>query len=244
MADAGAGRLVFLHGFTQTHHHWHPCAHLILRRLSARPPLVFLDLPGHGLSDTDRTSIDDAGEVAAAAGPGTYIGYSMGARWAIAAASAGSPEIERLVLIGGTAGIEEPDRRRQRVESDELLAARAHAVGVETFIDEWLASPMFTALPPDPTGRRQRLRNTADGLASSLRLAGAGAQPPVWDVLASVTVPALVLAGANDHKFTTIGERLADAMPNATLAVVPDAGHAAHIEQPDATARLIAEWLE
>jgi len=243
MADAIAERLVFLHGFTQTHHHWHACAHLILERLSPPPALAFLDLPGHGLSDADRTSIEDAAQVGAAGGRGTYIGYSMGARWAIAAAAAGAPQIDRLVLIGGTAGIDDADQRRQRIESDERLAQRALAVGVETFIDEWLASPMFAALPLDPKGRRQRFRNTPAGLASSLRLAGTGAQPPVWDRLTTIMVPVLVLAGEGDAKFTTIGERLARAMPNATLALVPGAGHAAHIEQPHAAAQLIADWL-
>jgi pimeloyl-ACP methyl ester carboxylesterase len=80
-------------------------------------------------------------------------------------------------------------------------------------------------------------------LASSLLLAGTGAQQPVWDRLAGVTVPVLVLAGERDVKFSKIGCRLADVIPGATFAAIPRAGHAAHSEQPEATAALISRWL-
>jgi 2-succinyl-6-hydroxy-2,4-cyclohexadiene-1-carboxylate synthase len=56
-------------------------------------------------------------------------------------------------------------------------------------------------------------------------------------------MPVLVLAGADDTKFIKIAQRLADAIPAATLAAIPGAGHAAHSEQPGATAELIAQWL-
>jgi pimeloyl-ACP methyl ester carboxylesterase len=36
---------------------------------------------------------------------------------------------------------------------------------------------------------------------------------------------------------------MASAIPNGTFAAIPGAGHAAHAEQPDATADLIAQWL-
>jgi pimeloyl-ACP methyl ester carboxylesterase len=66
-------RLVFLHGFTQTHHHWHACAHLLAHRLPNVPTLGFVDLPGHGLSGADRTPIDLAGSVPAALAPTSAI---------------------------------------------------------------------------------------------------------------------------------------------------------------------------
>jgi pimeloyl-ACP methyl ester carboxylesterase len=53
----------------------------------------------------------------------------------------------------------------------------------------------------------------------------------------------LVLAGARDAKFTEIGERLAAAIPRADFSTIPNAGHAAHAEQPEATAVLISGWL-
>jgi 2-succinyl-6-hydroxy-2,4-cyclohexadiene-1-carboxylate synthase len=243
MAETSAHRLIFVHGFTQTHHHWHACADLIGRRLTPTPTLAFVDLPGHGLSCSDRTAIGDGAALASAGGRGTYIGYSLGARWALAAVAAGVSEIERLVLIGGTAGIAEPDARHQRIATDEALAVRVRSLGVEAFVDEWMSAPMFAELPADPDDVRHRYSNSAEGLASSLLRAGAGAMPPVWDRLESITIPVLVMAGARDTKFATIAESLAELLRDASIALVPGAGHAAHLEQPSRTAELISDWL-
>ncbi len=118
----------------------------------------------------------------------------------------------------------------------------AYALWAEYFTvlvgDEWL-----DGLAASGFDRAHRLRNTADGLASSLRLAGTGAQQPVWDRLSVVAVPVLVLAGDRDAKFAEIGRRLARAIPGGAFATIPGAGHAAHSEQPEATADLIARWL-
>jgi 2-succinyl-6-hydroxy-2,4-cyclohexadiene-1-carboxylate synthase len=237
-------RLVFLHGFTQTHHHWHECAHLVARSFASVPTLAFIDLPGHGLSSHDRSSIEQAApELAQLGGRGAYIGYSMGARYALAAACTQPAEIEQLVLIGGTAGLADPHARAERVAADEQRAQRIGEIGVDAFVDEWLAQPMFGAVRATEFDRSHRRRNTADGLASSLRLAGTGAQQPLWERLQSIAVPVLVLAGADDAKFTAIAQLMADAIPGATLAAIPGAGHAAHSEQPEATAELIAQWL-
>lgn len=238
------GRIVFLHGFTQTHHHWHACAHLLAQRLGGDPALAFVDLPGHGLSADDHRTLDEAAaDVARTGGSGTYVAYSMGGRFALAALAGGAPEIERLVVIGANAGLEDDADRAARGDEDERRAARVEAIGVDAFVDEWLSMPMFEGVPFSAQDREHRRRNAASGLASSLRLAGTGAQRPVWDALAGVTIPVLVLAGDRDHKFTAIGQRLAATIPGATFAAIPGAGHAAHTEQPDATAELIAEWL-
>ena len=241
-------RLVFLHGFTQTHHHWHPCAQLIARGIETwvgdASTLLFVDLPGHGLSSADRLTIEQAApQLVTLAGRGTYIGYSMGARHALAAACAGVPEIERLVLVGGTPGLADQAERDARVADDEAKARHLEQIGVDAFVDEWLAQPMFAGLAADDTDRRHRLGNTTEGLAASLRLAGTGAQEPLWDALADVQIPVLVLAGERDRKFIDIGRRMTSALQDATFAAIPNAGHAAHAEQPDATAALVAGWL-
>lgn len=246
-------RLVFLHGFTQTHHHWHAVAHGIAGRVAARsdrvPTLTFVDLPGHGLSAHDRNPIAGAGApLATVTGPGTYVGYSMGGRFALVAALARPDLVRRLVVIGATPGIDDEDERAERRALDDRRAGGLEhgsqgQDGVDTFLDEWLAAPMFADLPADPHDRTHRRRNTAAGLASSLRTAGTGSQPSLWGRLHEITVPVLVLAGERDVKFTSIGRGMTDRLPNATFAMVAAAGHAAHTEQPDQTARIIADWL-
>lgn len=244
-SDAGpADRLVFLHGFTQTHHHWHALAHDIAGRLERTPTLAFVDLPGHGLAAHDRTPIDEAGgPLVTLAGAGTYVGYSMGGRFALGAALARPDLVRRLVLIGATPGIGDLDERTERRALDDRRAVQIERDGVDTFLDDWLAAPMFAGLPDDRHDLTHRRRNTAAGLASSLRTAGTGSQPSLWGRLHEITAPVLVLAGERDTKFSQIGGHMSEHLPNATFATVADAGHAAHAEQPDRTARVIADWL-
>lgn len=238
-------RFVFLHGFTQSHHHWHQPAEQIRRAVDRDATLAYIDLPGHGLAAADDRPITTIGPtLAGLGGPGTWVGYSMGARFALHAALAERHAIERLVLIGGTAGIADPHERSARVARDEALADELAAGDIDGFLERWLAAPLFATLPTDATGLRHRRRNTAAGLANSLRTAGTGAQASLWERLGEIAIPVLCLAGELDAKFTGLGRELAAALPRGEFAAVPDAGHAAHTEQPTAVAALIAAWLD
>ncbi len=152
--------------------------------------------------------------------------------------------VERLVLIGASPGLSDTSERAQRRVADEGLAERLEAIGVSAFLDEWLAQPIFAGLPLEAQFREERQTNTVAGLAGSLRLAGTGAQEPLWDRLAELTAPTLLVVGANDHKFGALARRMQEAIGlNAELVEVPAAGHAPQLEQPDATAAAITEWL-
>lgn len=238
-------RFVFLHGFTQSHHHWHAPAHLLAARTGPDATLAFVDLPGHGLAaeDTDGTFDTIGARLVELAGAGTYVGYSMGGRIALAAAATSDPRVERLVLVGATPGIADAADRAERARLDDERAQRLEAIGVEAFLDEWLAMPMFARLPADAEALAHRRANTVAGLAHSLRCYGTGAQTPLWDVLAGIEIPVLVLAGEHDGKFVEVGRAMTEALPRATFAVVPGAGHAAHAERPAELVELVAAWL-
>jgi 2-succinyl-6-hydroxy-2,4-cyclohexadiene-1-carboxylate synthase len=167
----------------------------------------------------------------------------MGGRVALHAALAHRDEMRALVLIGATAGIDDPTERASRRVADDALADRIEAIGMEAFIDEWLANALFDGLTPDSALREDRLRNTPAGLAASLRATGTGTQSPLWDRLDEIDVPVLVLAGEHDAKFRALGERLASMIPAATFEVIADAGHSVHLEQPEATADAVARWV-
>jgi 2-succinyl-6-hydroxy-2,4-cyclohexadiene-1-carboxylate synthase len=147
------------------------------------------------------------------------------------------------VLIGATAGIEDPAERHSRRDADERLADHIEEVGVPTFVDEWLTNPLFAGLTEHTALRSDRLRNTATGLAASLRATGTGTQTPLWDRLGDIECPVLVLVGEHDAKFTDLGRRLVDGLRAADLVIVPGAGHSVHLEQPEATAAAIATWI-
>ena len=232
---------MLVHGFTQTGASWAALA----SSLAADHEVICIDAPGHGGSSDVRADLVDGGRlIGDVGGRATYVGYSMGGRLALHLALARPDLVERLVLLGATGGIDDERERAARRTADEVLAASIEADGVAAFVDRWLAQPLFAGLPDDPADRAHRGTNTAAGLASSLRLAGTGTQTPLWDRLPELSMPVLVLVGEHDTKFTALGRRLAEAIgPNAAFAVVPGAGHAAHLERPDTFVALLRDWL-
>lgn len=239
---SGSGlRVVLVHGFTQTLASWKPVA----AALRDRCEVVAVDLPGHGGSGTLRLGLPEtAAALAATGGPAVYVGYSLGGRVCLRLA-VDHPELVRgLVLLGATPGIPDPTERAARRAADEARAEELERDGVAAFLDRWLRQPLFATLPAEAAGRAERERNTAEGLAAALRLTGTGVQEPLWDRLERITAPTLLLAGARDEKFGRTAERMAERIgTNAEVAFVPDASHAAHLEQPGAFTEVLEEFL-
>ena len=233
--------LVLVHGFTQTGRCWGPEA----EALAADHEIVRVDAPGHGRSADIKVDLRTGGRlIADQGGEATYLGYSMGARFCLHIALTNPELVRGLVLLGATAGIEDADEREQRRQQDLATAARIDRDGLETFLDDWLAQPLFSGLPPERTFRQERLKNTVEGLQSSLELAGTGAQEPSWHQLHRLHMPVLVVAGSNDTKFAALADRLAAEIgANADFALVEDAGHAAHLEQPERFLAIVQPWL-
>ncbi len=233
--------LVLVHGFTQTRRSWGPVADA----LAVDHELICVDAPGHGRSAGVAAGLSEGAHlIADQGGDATYLGYSMGARYALHVALARPEQVRGLVLLGGTAGIEDPDDRGERHDQDVGTAARLRDEGLEIFLEGWLRQPLFAGLPPERAFRTERLENTVDGLATSLERAGTGSQEPSWHELPGLSMPVLVLAGADDRKFVALAERMADAIgDSATLALIAGAGHAAHLEHPDRFLAIVQPWL-
>lgn len=234
-------RLALVHGFTQTRESWAQ----LLDHLPGTYQYVTIDAPGHGESPLESGDlIQTADQLVATAGPAVYCGYSMGARMCLHAALTHPESVAGLILISGTAGIDDDADRHKRHESDRQLAQHILDIGVDAFVDEWLAQPMFSTLPRDEKDRTQRKANTAQGLANNLLATGTGSQVPVWGRLAELRMPVLIIAGANDTKFVAIAERLQRCIISSQLEIVTNAGHAVHYEEPSVVASLIKHWLK
>ena len=240
--DGTGPPIVLVHGFTQTRRCWGPEA----TDLARDHEVVRVDAPGHGGSSDILAGLRTGARlIADQGGEATYLGYSMGARFCLHLALANPELVRGLVLIGGTAGIEDAEERSARKAQDLRTARRLQSEGLGAFLDAWLAQPLFADLPAERAFREERLENTVDGLVSSLEQAGTGSQDPSWHKLGRLEMPVLVVAGARDAKFRALAERMATLIgANATLAVIPDAGHAAHLEQPVAFLAAIRPWLE
>jgi 2-succinyl-6-hydroxy-2,4-cyclohexadiene-1-carboxylate synthase len=234
-------RTVLIHGFTQTHETWLG----VIESLKQKFEVVAIDAPNHGDScDISLNLESGARAIGEVGGDATYIGYSLGGRFCLTLALSEPQKVTRLVLISTTAGIEDKEARSERIKNDEELARRIEQIGINQFIDEWISQPLFAGLNSETNQRQIRLKNTAIGLSSSLRLCGAGRQQPTWSRLKELTMPVLVIAGANDKKYRSLAERLIlEIGSNATLEIIKDSGHTPHLEQPNIFNDLLNNFL-
>jgi len=246
--------LVLLHGFTGSGRSMAGVAGALEHEYETLAP----DLPGHGRSVGGAReggyrfdeSIDALAATLEAAGHARahWLGYSMGARLALACALRHPGRVASLVLLAGRAGIPDAAERAARRAADEALAARLESRGIEEFVDEWLAQPLFATLRALGPGfmadeRRARLANDPRELAASLRALGPAAQPPLFAELPRVHVPVLLVAGALDARFVAAAHDLARRLPQAEVREIADAGHAAHLERPAAFTAAVREFL-
>lgn len=232
--------LVLLHGFTNTGASWQPVIQAVGERYRSIAP----DIRGHGSASTETPVTLEAvlQDIAAITpGPFTLAGYSMGGRIALHAALAWPERIQRLVLIGASPGLSDPDGRRARREADERLAEEIERSDIESFARRWAQTPVLSGLPATLTGQvhADRLKSTPAGLAAALRGLGTGALPSLWERLPELTMPVTLAAGERDQKFRDIAAQMAPHIARADTPVIPGAGHAAHIEAPEDVARLL-----
>lgn len=224
--------LVLIHGFAATARHWD-------RVLAALPPNRFEPLALE-LADADPLTPDGVANLVATRAPNhfTLIGYSMGARLALHTALTIPKEVDRLVLISASAGIDDPHERRARHTADRALADEIEQSSIESFMARWSEVPLFAG---DPEWVRREVeqdeRRCAPAvLAACLRNLGSGSMEPMWDRLGELSMPAAVLAGERDPRYVAAGRRLAAALPQASFTAVPGAGHRLALEAPEAVA--------
>jgi 2-succinyl-6-hydroxy-2,4-cyclohexadiene-1-carboxylate synthase len=222
--------VVFLPGFMQHADSWSPIAAAV----GERYPVTVVDFETW-------TFEERLAEIRAAAGPDSVVvGYSMGGRLALHAAVGSA-----LVVIGASAGIDDVEERRRRRAADEELAAWIEDQSIAEVVDRWERNPVFASQSAAVVAaqRAGRLDHDPVELARLLRSAGQGALEPVWDRLRALDVPLLALAGENDSTYTAAAERLASLVPRGRSGVIAGAGHAAHLEQPEAVRDAILEFV-
>jgi pimeloyl-ACP methyl ester carboxylesterase len=137
--------------------------------------------------------------------------------------------VATLILAGSYAGW------KGSLPAEEV---RGRVAGVQTMLqaEERGDLPgMFAAAPP------REFALLLDEMAAAARSATLSAQSSIMaetdqrDLLPHIAVPTLLIWGAADARSPlTVARQFADAIPNAELKVIPDAGHIANLEQPAA----------
>lgn len=94
-----------------------------------------------------------------------------------------------------------------------------------------------------PERRKVKHRN-ADGLAMAARGMLAQRNDSIINALPNIKVPSLVLVGADDTGFIAATDYMAKKIPDCQKVVIPNAGHAANMDQPQAFNDAVLSFLE
>ena len=247
--------IVLIHGFTGTGASWRSLVEVLAPDFTT----IAVDLVGHGRSGSPSTperyamrrAVDDLAALLRALGHerAAWLGYSLGGRVALQVAVHRPDVVSALVLEGATPGLATAEERTARVAADEAIAQRLDRDGIEAFVDFWQSISLWdsqqrTLSDHQRAGLRQgRLAQAPLGLVGSLRGMGTGAQEWVGDRLDEVRVPVLLTAGTLDVKFSEIAREMAATLPDSTMRLIEDAGHAAHLERPAVFNAVVREFL-
>ena len=221
--------------------------------LRARYRCVTIDWRGQGESPPARSGYDmdtlasDAVALIKSldAGPVHYVGLSMGGfvgqRLAIRHA-----DLLRSLTLLDTSADSEP---RFSAVQDLVLGAIYPLTGMRPLVPVVLPLMFGPTFRHDPSGapvitefRTRLARCSRRGIARAVR--GVALRKPVYDELDRISVPTLVIVGADD-KPTPVAkaQRIADRVPGARLEIVPNCGHSSTVEQPAAVTSLLSDFL-
>jgi 2-succinyl-6-hydroxy-2,4-cyclohexadiene-1-carboxylate synthase len=256
VSGSGPG-LLLLHGFTGDVTTWDPFvgAGGAFDRFTS----IRVDVIGHGATDSpddpERYTMDCAVAdlVAILDHLGmekvALLGYSMGGRLALHLALAAPERFWAFVIESASPGIRNEEERASRRTADGLLADSIGTEGIEAFVDRWQAQALFASqlnLPIEVQARQRerRLAQSPVGLANSLRGMGAGCQEYLLPRLHELKAPALLIAGALDERYAALTGVMAAEIAGCSVCIVPNAGHAVHLEQPDSFGRTVASFLQ
>jgi pimeloyl-ACP methyl ester carboxylesterase len=228
--------LILTHGYSSTSAMWQGQ----IEALSKHHRLVLWDMRGHGLSDypDDPESYSEAltvGDIAAlldAVGAEKAIvgGLSLGGYMSLAFHRAHPERVRALLIIDTGPGFKKDDAR-------EVWNKRARDTG-DRFDRDGL--DMLKSLSAE---RASVTHRDAGGLARAARGMLAQRDARVIESLPDIKVPSLVVVGADDTPFLAASDYMAAKIPGARKVVIPNAGHAVNIDQPQAFIDAVLPFL-
>ena len=163
-------------------------------------------------------------------------GTSYGASLAIEVALAAPERVQGLWLMGCDPGA--PDREQSLgiagMIEGQTDAATAHLATLVVRPEHTEAAETFKAM----AGR-------VGGRAGGAEMRALATCEAVWDRLGELTMPVLVLWGAEDALVPVeVGRKLADTLPHAHFHALAECGHLPTLEKPEEVAELVGAWLD
>ncbi len=228
--------LLLTHGYSATSQMWRGQ----IEALSKRHTLILWDMRGHGESDypedpaaySEPATVADMAALLDVVGAKTAVvgGLSLGGYMSLAFHRA-HPERVRALLIIDTGPGYRNDEAREGWNRTSLKTA-------ERYETEGLGR-----LAAGSVEMRTSRHRSADGLAKAARGMLTQRDAGVISSLPTIAVPAIVVVGADDTPFLAASDYMAAKIPGARKVVIPDAGHAANIDQPEAFNAAILDFL-
>jgi 3-oxoadipate enol-lactonase len=244
--DEGRGvPLLFVHGFPLSRGAWQK--QVAALRSSYR--VIAPDLRGFGESEagTGATTMAQFAEdlhallQQLATGPVVLIGHSMGGYVALAFVRQYPEMVRGLVLVSTKAGKDTPEAAAARRATAENVQAKGVQVVIQAMSRKMLAADN------QDRGMVEQVRgfmapSKPAGVIGALL--GMAERPDATAQLAQISVPTLVITGADDTLIPPAeSEALAQAIPGSQLNIIPHAGHLVAFEQPDKFNHVFEEWL-
>jgi pimeloyl-ACP methyl ester carboxylesterase len=169
-------------------------------------------------------------------------GHSMGGYIAFEIMRRASERVAKLALINTQARPDTPEataRRRDQIE--RAKSGEYHAVLDDLF-------PGFVhPSRRDHAGLRKLVHDMGDDVGAEAFVRQQTAimsRPDSRPMLAYIRCPTLILTGDEDNTIpNSLSVEMADGIHGAKLAILPHCGHLPQLEQPQATADALTEWL-
>lgn len=230
----GRPAVLLTHGFSASSAMWAPN----VPALAADRTVVTWDLRGHGRSDapedpslySHELAVADMAAVLDAAGIGRAVlgGMSLGGYLSLAFHVRDPERVAALVLVDTGPGYRRDGERDGWNELVDRTAADLEARGLAA----------LGSSPEQDTG--------ADPLALARAARGIMAQhdAAVIESLPSVSVPTLVVVGAQDAPFLRAAGYMATTIPGARQVVIEQAGHAPNLDRPEVFNPAVGDFLE
>lgn len=247
--------VIMVHGFTGSLEDWRD----ISAKLSSKFNYIGIELVGHGKSDSPISesnynqsalvrSLDDL-LIHLSLNSAILLGYSMGGRAALSYAVEHPQKLNGLILESTSPGIANAKVREDRVKADEELAVYIETEGIEKFADLWMDKQIFNTQlrfsnEKLKNFKKKRMLNTTTGLANSLRGFGTGRMSNISKKIKSILCPVLLITGKLDTKFTSLNSQLNKKLPKSEHAVIQNAGHNTHLEEPKRFVDVVNNYLK